>query len=198
MDLRLPLLLLAAARAAAAVTVTFTQEGADTVARATGSFDDLSGIPWTGGITTTLYADYGVRSVMPHLGMAASEPAPSFRIYQRFPGMPAYLGTEDSVRHVPTYQTGTHAFVLTALPGIREGFRLLLPQDYAEGTPLDNVAVWSDATFADLGLAPGDYPFYWVTDTLTLSVVPESSTYGLILGALALAGAAARRQRRPD
>lgn len=194
MDLRLPLLLLAAARAAAAVTVTFTQEGADTVARATGSFDDLSGIPWTGGTTTTLYADYGVRSVLPHLGMAASGPDTSFRIHQRFPGMPAYLGTEDTVRHVPTYQTGTHAFVLTALPGIREGFHLLLPGDYVLGTPLDNVAVWSGATVADLGLAPGDHTFYWVTDTLTISVVPEPSGHGLLSGLAVLAAGVCRRR----
>lgn len=62
-------------------------------------------------------------------------------------------------------------------------------------------ATWSGITLADLGVAAGSvYTWTWGSggnaDFLTINVVPEPSTYVLMLAGLGLVGAAARRLKR--
>ncbi len=83
---------------------------------------------------------------------------------------------------------------------------LLLPPRYASGTAFSEFAVYSDATFASLGLIPGFYVWNWGSgahaDTLTIDViagsgaspVPEPSTWAMMLiGFVGLGYAALRR-----
>jgi hypothetical protein len=74
------------------------------------------------------------------------------------------------------------------------------PANYVSGDPLSGTATWSGATFASLGLTPGQYVWTWgengTADSLTLNIgTPEPGTAGL----LALAGVAwtALRRLRP-
>lgn len=74
-----------------------------------------------------------------------------------------------------------------------------LTKSYSLGEEFIGIATWDAHSFNTLGLAEGTYTYSWTGDTIDIVVgvapIPEPSTYGLILGGLALAGAALRRRK---
>ena len=61
-----------------------------------------------------------------------------------------------------------------------------VPNNYVSGTPLADSAAYASQTFDNLGLATGTYIYNWGTgtnaDSLTVNVVPEPSTWAMLLG----------------
>jgi hypothetical protein len=89
---------------------------------------------------------------------------------------------------------------------------LVLPPGYASGTSFSEFAVYSNATFATLGLIPGIYVWNWGSgahaDKLTIDIiagtgsgaspVPEPSTWAMMLIGFVGLGYAALRRRAPS
>jgi hypothetical protein len=169
----------AAQNAHAAYTVTFSQVGANVVARGSGSIDTSQLIFETTGTLSPF--------VLPGDGEeitgAAASPIAAFAalIFPFTPfgfggGAPATSGTGDIVA----------IDVSDEVIGV--------PIDYESLAPLSDTATYDGQTLASLGLNPGTYVYDIVTpdytDTFTVKVViPEASTWVMLLvgfGAIAL------------
>jgi len=186
--------------ARAAVTVTFQEVGNDVVATTAGSFNSFNGLnEGTVGYGTLIYASTVVRSDAPMVAMAQkslAEGGMSAFIYTGYQA-PTNFGTV-SGEFKPPFGTN----VTTITPDTDFNIQVSsfsLNKNYILGTPITSTGTYLNRGIEDLGLAPGTYTFTWAGDSLSVIVIgnpiPEPSTYGLILGGLALAGAVIRRRK---
>lgn len=182
--------------AQAGLVFTFAEVGSDVVMTATGSVDltDLiaqSNQSWASG-------NNGVQS-----GASSNE----------------YVATGVAGATTTPYQTtfttvggsfGERAFLApSSVSGDIAGFLdgaatdfVWVPAGYVSGTALNGTSTFNSTTLAGMGLIPGDYTWGWSgasPDTITVSVsaVPEPSTFALCSVAVAGLGfASVRRLRR--
>jgi PEP-CTERM motif len=84
-----------------------------------------------------------------------------------------------------------------------ESNHLYVSLDYVSGTPLGtSTAIFTDSTFASLGVTPGTYVWTWGTgadaDSLTMNIggVPEPATWAMLILGVAMVGLTARRRRK--
>jgi hypothetical protein len=74
-----------------------------------------------------------------------------------------------------------------------------LPVGYISGTAIHATSTWFGKTIADMGLVPGTYVWTWGlgredSDSLTLNIAPEPTTFAL--ASIALLGAVGVRRNR--
>jgi hypothetical protein len=79
---------------------------------------------------------------------------------------------------------------------------VFVPTTYVSGSAIGGQAVWFGATFAALGLTPGQYDFTAPNDTITVNIgpvsgaVPEPSTWAMMLLGFGGIGFTMRRSKR--
>ncbi len=172
----------------ASLTINITQVGLDVVASGTGSFN-------LGSLTLdklNIGGNAGYLQAQSFIVSAGSAAATDWYKGYSVAGNPTNFGTGGGF--VADSNTGGF-FVL--IPGYYGGGGALLEvsSGYVSSTPLSVSSTWNNKTLSSLGLAAGTYTWQWSknsdgsgpTDSVTVNVVPEPSTYGLLaLGALAL------------
>jgi hypothetical protein len=75
---------------------------------------------------------------------------------------------------------------------------LFVPHNYVNDTPLSDTAPYNGESFSTIGATPGTYEWKWGTgpdQNFTLDVVPEPSTWIMMLAGFAGLGFAAYRAR---
>ncbi|NCY23152.1 PEP-CTERM sorting domain-containing protein [bacterium] len=70
----------------------------------------------------------------------------------------------------------------------------MIDQSYVLGAPVTGTLTWNNQTFSSMGVAAGSYVWGWSSDSITLNVVPEPSSFSLV--ALGLGGVIAWNRRR--
>lgn len=119
--------------------------------------------------------------------------------FQEFSGPtlagPATFGSASATIALADATTGPQAGVIAqTTSGIG------LPIGYVSGTTIHATSTWLGKTIADMGLVPGTYVWTWGlgredSDSLTLNIAPEPTTFAL--ASIALLGAmGVRRNRR--
>lgn len=82
--------------------------------------------------------------------------------------------------------------------GLDELGRIGLPAGYSSGSALSGSISFTNTNFDDLGITAGSAPIIWAlpsTDTITLSAVPEPSTYAAIAFGVLGIGLILKRRR---
>jgi hypothetical protein len=126
--------------------VTLEEIGSNVVADGSGEVD-LSGLTYlSSGGPTGPYLNPGLEGSQFVIGATNS-----FDIYARFTGPSFGTGSGTSA------STGTGDLVGFAL-NVQQ---LYVPFGYVSGDALSNSATWDDATFATLGVTPGNYTYAW-------------------------------------
>jgi hypothetical protein len=78
-----------------------------------------------------------------------------------------------------------------------------VPTGYVSGSPLSDSSTYAGQTFASLGLTPGSYTWTWGSGptadsfTLDIGVVPEPSTWAMLLMGFAGLASVWRKRRGP-
>jgi hypothetical protein len=170
--------------ARAAYVVDLTQVGPNVVATGSGSID-LAGLSF-------LEDETGVPgSITPSMPEIATGPFPSsIAIYGSATG-PSNFGSGGLV--ITEIGSGD-------LVGADE-FEIAVPEGYVSGDKLSSSSTWDGQTFKSLGVTPGVYKWTWGSgadaDSFTLdAVVPEPSTWIMVLAGFAGLGLAAWRKGR--
>ena len=73
----------------------------------------------------------------------------------------------------------------------------MLPDDWTSGSNISGQMTWANTSLESLGIDTSQVHTWTLRvtgDTITMSVVPESSNYALLLGSLVLGLLAYRRQ----
>jgi hypothetical protein len=174
----LVVLMLAPLQAHASVfTVTMSQQGSDVDVAGSGSFD-LTGLfkQFSGGSSS---AD--VRPTSAELGVGAGGfgPVDGYANDGSFgPGLVGPTNFGAGGTSTPSGGSGTSFLFL-------ENSNLVLPQGYVSGTAFTDTSVYSNASYASMGITPGSYTWTWDTgaNSLVLNVnsVPEPASVCLIL-----------------
>ena len=182
----------------AAITITFDQIGNDAVSYYSGTLD-------TNDPNIFDYSRLGsAYNFNPSLGYYTNQPgewrtpAGSYVVDNSSSNSPFYdgpkLGTAGR-----GFGTGT-AFNPTETSGDAFGIfqnSLVLPDDWTSGSNISGQMTWANTSIASLGVDASQVHTWTLRgtgDTITMSVVPESSNYALLLGSLVLGLLAYRRQ----
>ena len=192
-----PLLLLTAAHSYGAVTIQFQEDGSSVVATISGSiasFEGLSAPSVDGSFGTGSAVNSSVGRVV--MGNNATGFLGNVYYGTMFSGQwvssPANLGST-TAGFTPASSSSTNFAIWV------NDYGITLTKTYSLGAEFIGTATWNNSSFNTLGLAEGIYTYSWTGDFINIEVgtpIPEPSTYGLILGGLALAGAALRRRRK--
>ena len=73
----------------------------------------------------------------------------------------------------------------------------MLPDDWTSGSNVSGQMIWANTSLESLGIDTSQVHTWTLRgtgDTITMSVVPESSSYALLMGGLVLGLLAYRRQ----
>lgn len=203
---------LAGASTSSAATLTFSMEevGGNVTLSVSGSIAGLSGWFNSGSGGNPTFIQSGSFGMMPwespgEINVQVTGSQVKNYMWLAGPTAPSTFGTGGSYWETSAPATGDS---VQFSPGGVFSFMgdtttynpmISLPTDYVAGDLISTSAVFTGQTFNSLGLTPGSiYSWTYGIDTIQITVgtpVPEPSTYGLILGGLALAGAAIRRRK---
>jgi PEP-CTERM motif len=108
----------------------------------------------------------------------------------------------DSFGSAPATLANSSSGDFTGIGG-GSGSGIVVPINYVFGDPLSNTSTYLNASFASLGMTPGEYVWSWGTgahaDTFTVIIgagaVPEASTWAMMLIGFAGLGYAAVRRK---
>ncbi len=171
----------------AAVTAIATQQGADVVITATGSF-------LTDGFELFTVTPTTIRAVIsPQLGgIGFGSVAGADSLHYRL--TVAQMGPYGTGGGRFADQSSGSVFGIGSSSGMAE---LAVPVGYLSGSSLSGEMVFQNSTFDSLGLARGTFSFSYSvgaqSDSFTLTVIPESSTCSLIaLAGIVVVGARRR------
>ncbi|MFL6513906.1 MAG: PEP-CTERM sorting domain-containing protein [Chthoniobacterales bacterium] len=165
----------AASPASAGYVVTLNQVGSDVIATGGGPLD-LTGLTFR---EPTSLGDFNNPGIIPVDGVIVTGAGGKMDVYTGFSGPPSFGSGGATRGTIPFSSTGD-------LVGISPLFNnnLFVPAGYLSNNPLSDVATYSGKTFSSLGVAPGTYEWSWGTglnQNFTLQIVPESSTWILLL-----------------
>ena len=177
----------AAPSAHAALIVTMRQEGPDVAVSGSGTVN-LTGL--------VFFADRAARALIGGALFLGADPSQLVDV-----------DLYDGLTGPTTFRSG-NIFGIEASSGTGDRFGvfpeflLIVPDGYVSGAPLNATNVYAGATFASLGVTPGNYVWTWgsaaAADSLTLeigpSAVPEPVSLSLL--GVGMAGLAVRRWRR--
>jgi hypothetical protein len=188
----LALLLGGVAQAKAGVVITFSQDGANVDASASGSLNLTALMKNQGGAGGNLEADIAYVLVGPPANPAFPD------LYTGFTG-PTSFGPGG-----PFFETtGVGPYV--GIDG--RGGSLAVSSGYQSGSPITASSTWDNTTISGLGLTPGTYTWTWgsaangTADSLEVfipsaSATPEPASLTLLgLGSLGLLGYGWRRRK---
>ena len=174
--------------AQAAFVVDLTQEGSNVVATGSGSINltDLSLFISGGHVSGQMDPSLGVMIIGP-ISITLDD---------------AYTG----ITGPKNFGSGGETFASSGSGDLASvggaGGIIDVPHGYVSGTTLSDSMTFDSATFASLGVTPGTYKWTWGSGanadsfTLTTTVVPEPSTWGMMLLGFAGLGLAGWRHRR--
>lgn len=176
--------------ARAAFVLNVTESGGDVVALGSGTLN-VTDLSYQGQLSFFLQLDAANARAVLGSGAAVD-------IYGGVTG-PTSFGPGKASGFNPDVSSGD-------IVGVWNGSLLLVPIGYTSGTSLQTSNVWTNQTFASMGINPGTYAWTWGSgadaDSFTMVIggstaVPEPS--GVVtLGAGALAFACRVRRRRTD
>tara|TARA_B100001248_G_scaffold253665_1_gene231165 strand:- start:294 stop:887 length:594 start_codon:yes stop_codon:yes gene_type:complete len=181
----------------AAITITFDQTGNDVVSYYSGTLD-------TNDPNIFDYSRLGsAYNFNPSLGYFTNQPggwrtpAGSYVVDNSSSNSPFYDGPRlgsgrgfGSGGQINPTETSGDAF------GIFQN-SLVLPDDWTSGSTISGQMTWANTSLESLGVDTSQVHTWTLRgtgDTITMSVVPESSNYALLLGGLALGLVALRRR----
>lgn len=183
----------------ASLTLNITQVGLDVVATGSGSFD-LDSLtlfsPEAGPNTGYLEAS----SFIPSAGSTSDT---DWYFAYSVAGNPTNFGTGGGF----SADSSSTAGFFVVIPGYFGGGATSLIEvanGYVSNTTFSVSSTWSNQTIMSLGLAPGTYTWEWsqnsdgsgARDSVTVNVVPEPSTYALLIAGLAFVTLGVRNRRR--
>jgi hypothetical protein len=175
--------------AQAGYVVTLTQQGSDVVATGSGPID-LTGLSFIGNGGAKI-------GMVPFFGeINTGEIDNIIDLYTGSTG-PTNFGS-GGVAHLP------FGFFANSGSGDAVGIgggEVNVPAGYLSGAPLSDTATYDNQTFSSLGVNPGVYEWTWGSGTnqnFTLDIVPEPSTWAMLLVGFGLLGLGGYRKTRDN
>ena len=175
-------------RASGAFVFTISPFGSNVVVNGSGSFN-LSGL-----LITVPGISSASGGTTPSGAYLFSGSSPLVNEYRSIPAIsgPFSFGSGGHTNATSNFGAGVGIRGPTSFGG---GGLLYLPAGYVSGTELVTGSTYANQTLATLGLAPGEYVYTWGSDSLTVRIVPEPSTWSLLGSGVFLASVLSFRAR---
>ena len=154
-------------------------------------------ITGSGTLDTTCLTNYGESgdgdgaAFVPKVATLINGPLEFFD-FDTYTGVsgPSSFGT------IPNYMVFDPSTGSGDVVAIAGGSELLLPPGYVSGTYLSDTDTYDNTTLSALDAVPGVYTYAWGSDTLTVDIVPEPSTWALLFAGGAVLSICVLRRRR--